>query len=132
MVNDQISHLAKELRKLHNTNKIKHHIKKILLSEVIITKKSKIESMYGQKNTDNCTFGCSIAAEHNNLGKNIEIAFKSDHSGCRQLRVIVQIGGKVIETTENEDRKKWNDRKVFDKEEKDAEKDIIKILKKAA
>jgi hypothetical protein len=132
MTEQMISHLARELSKLHNFNKLKQHIKRILLSDGIITKKSKLEIKHLGRNTDNCTFGCIIDSKQNSLGKTIEILVKSDHSGCRQLRVIIQIGGKVIETTENEDKKKWSDRKVFDKEIKDVEKDIKTALKKAA
>jgi hypothetical protein len=130
---DQISHLAHELSKVHNFNKLKHHVKRILLSDGIINTHSKLDIKHVGKNTDNCYFGCTIMPEQNNLKKKIEILIKPDHSGCRQLRVFIQVGNNLITNRrENEDKEKWNDRRVFDKEAKDAEKDIRTAFRKAA
>lgn len=133
---EQISHLARELSKEHNFNKLKKHVKKILVSDGIVSRQFRFKKKhfihYG-KNTDICTFGCILGPEESNLKKKIEIGVRADHSACRQLRVIVQIGDRVIiEKAENRDKKKWNDRKVFDKEIKAAEEEIRTVFKKAA
>ena len=130
---EQISHLAHELSKIHNFNRLKHHVRKILLSNKIITAKSKLSVEDKNRNTDDCFFSCYIEPEQNNLNKTIQIMVKPDHSGCRQLRVLIQVGDKIIaDELEKKDRKDWNDRKVFDKELKDAEKGIRTALRKAA
>ena len=87
---DKISHLAHELSKLHNFNKLKQHVKRILLSDGIINKRSRLNIKHVGRNTDNCYFGCIIEPGENNLKKKIEIAsvFLSvqESVACIQLR----------------------------------------------
>ena len=128
---DRISNLASELRKAHNFNTLSHHIKDILKHHNITSNKSNIRCEYINRNTDECTFCCKID-KNNNLGKEIEIVIKPDHSPKRELRVMIDIGKGLKTEKENRDRPGWNNKKVFHKEVRDAEEYIEEVLEKAA
>jgi len=127
---DRIESLAHILRKWHNIHTIDRDIKKLLVRQGIIENHSKVHSTCMKRNTPDCTFAANIAAKDSVFNKAITIIIKPDHSDKRCLRVLIQIGGRVFQNLEEKDNPKWGDKKIFRKELRDAEKDIVETMKK--
>ena len=128
---DRIEDLAHELRKSHNFHILHNHIDKILIRKNIIEKKACAECRYLNRTKPDCAFACFVKAENNKLGENITIMVKSDHNEHRRLRVAIQVGKKLFQECEDDDKYKWSDKKVLRKEFRHIEKDIDRYFKKA-
>ena len=129
---DGLVALAHELRKWHNFHILYNHIDRILMKQGIIEKKAYAECRYLNRKKPDCVFVCFVKAENNKLGENITIMVKSDHNPHRRLRVAIQVGKKLFQECEDDDKPKWSDKKVFRKEFRHIEKDIDKYFKKVA
>lgn len=128
---DRIQDLGHELRKWHNFHVLDKHIMKILTNAGIISDKSGVQCKFISRNTPDIIFCVHILAKDNNLGKDIIILIKPDHSNKRQLGVGIQVGKELKRYDEDDDKPKWSSKKVLRKEIHHAEQHIKKFFQHA-
>jgi len=113
-------------------NDLKKKISHILKDLGIVDDRKKVKPILVNERTLNCAFACTIEPEDNKLNKKIEIMVKPDHGEKRVLRLLIQIGNDFWQVEENEDKKRYDAKKVMKKEVKDVLKDIKKHFREVA
>ena len=128
---DKVWHMAREMEKAHNMNKMRKHLRRLLFENGIVDKSSHVDVIFPNWGDPNYYLvGAFVKAKHNIFNELLEISIKPDHSPKRCIRVVIQLGKHRSEDVEDIDIPKLNDREVFIQELKAAEKDIRKEMKK--
>ena len=123
---DKIEEIAEELRKRHSFIMLDRHVARILIKKGIIKKQSAAKCSLFHRDKPECMFACQIDSKDNSTGKDLVIIVKGDHHQQKRiLRVLVQLGEEICTKREDEDKPTWKTKKVFLKEIRDVERDLV-------
>ena len=128
MEEDKIAHMAAQIRKAHHFNSLTHQILRILKSHRVVKPSVKVKPHLVSEDTDECSFILKLDADQTLKGEELEIMIKPDHGGHKELRLVVEQGGKlVINKKIDRDKPGRSDKKVFEKEVHAAERLLQKV-----